>query len=189
MNKFKNNKQFYKSTFDDIHASDELLRKVQAMNKEKTYKKTHAVRKVIYIVAAAAILLVASNAVVYAATGESLFETILVVTVDDQSNEIVKTDLVGDDKVKYSESVDENGKKSISVSSDGENFESDAVGDANLVSKDGRVYLEIADLNYSIDITDDLADGKAEVKVKDADNKEHTVKITGNTESYTIEYD
>ena len=108
------------------------------MNKEKTNKKTHAVRKVIYIVAAAAILLVASNAVVYAATGESLFETILVVTVDDQSNEIVKTDLVGDDKVKYSESVD-----------------------ANLVSKDGRVYLEIADLNYSIDITDDLADGKA----------------------------
>ena len=189
MNKFKNNKQFYKSTFDDIHASDELLRKVQAMNKEKTNKKTHAVRKVIYIVAAAAILLVASNAVVYAATGESLFETILVVTVDDQSNEIVKTDLVGDDKVKYSESVDENGKKSISVSSDGENFESDAVGDANLVSKDGRVYLEIADLNYSSDITDDLADGKAEVKVKDADNKEHTVKITGNTESYTIEYD
>ena len=97
--------------------------------------------------------------------------------------------LVGDDKVKYSESVDENGKKSISVSSDGENFESDAVGDANLVSKDGRVYLEIDDLNYSIDITDDLADGKEEVKVKDADNKEHTVKITGNTESYTIEYD
>ena len=92
----------------------------------------------IYIVAAAVILLVASNAVVYAATGESLFETILVVTVDDQSNEIVKTDLVGDDKVKYSESVD-----------------------ANLVSKDGRVYLEIADLNYSIDITDDLADRKA----------------------------
>ena len=80
--------------------------------------------------------------------------------------------LVGDDKVKYSESVDENGKKSISVSSDGENFESDAVGDANLVSKDGRVYLEIDDLNYSIDITDDLADGKEEVKVKDADNKE-----------------
>lgn len=189
MNKFKNNKEFYKSTFDDIHASDELLRKVQAMNKEKTNKKTHAVRKVIYIVAAAVILFVASNAVVYAATGESLFETILVVTVDDQSNEIVKTDLVGDDKVKYSESVDENGKKSISVSSDGENFESDAVGDANLVSKDGRVYLEIADLNYSSDITDDLADGKAEVKVKDADNKEHTVKITGNTESYTIEYD
>ena len=96
MNKFKNNKEFYKSTFDDIHASDELLRKVQAMNKEKTNKKTHAVRKVIYIVAAAVILLVASNAVVYAATGESLFETILVVTVDDQSNEIVKTDLVGD---------------------------------------------------------------------------------------------
>lgn len=57
------------------------------------------------------------------------------------------------------------------------------------MSKDGRVYLEIADLNYSSDITDDLADGKAEVKVKDADNKEHTVKITGNTESYTIEYD
>ena len=44
MNKFKNNKEFYKSTFDDIHASDELLRKVQAMNKEKTNKKTHAVR-------------------------------------------------------------------------------------------------------------------------------------------------
>ena len=41
MNKFKNNKEFYKSTFDDIHASDELLRKVQAMNKEKTNKKTH----------------------------------------------------------------------------------------------------------------------------------------------------
>ena len=32
MNKFKNNKEFYKSTFDDIHASDELLRKVQALS-------------------------------------------------------------------------------------------------------------------------------------------------------------
>ena len=60
MNKFKNNKEFYKSTFDDIHASDELLRKVQAMNKEKTNKKTHAVRKVIYIVAAAVISPVAA---------------------------------------------------------------------------------------------------------------------------------
>lgn len=39
MNKFKNNKEFYKSTFDDIHASDELLRKVQAMNKEKLIKR------------------------------------------------------------------------------------------------------------------------------------------------------
>ncbi len=189
MKQFKSNKEFYKSTFDDIHASDELLRKVQAMNKEKTNKKTHAIRKVIYIVAAAAILLAASNAVVYAATGETLFETILVVSIDERNNKILKTDLVGDNKIEYNESVDENGNKSISVDSDGENVEGDAVGDANLVSKDGRVYLEIANLNYSSDITDDLADGKAEVKVKDADNKEHTVKITGSVDSYTIEFD
>ena len=50
MNKFKNNKEFYKSTFDDIHASDELLRKVQAKNKEKTNKKVNNIKIKFFII-------------------------------------------------------------------------------------------------------------------------------------------
>ena len=39
MNKFKNNKEFYKSTFDDIHASDELLRKAVSYTHLDVYKR------------------------------------------------------------------------------------------------------------------------------------------------------
>ena len=78
MNKYKDNYDFYKSTFDEIHASDELLRKVKNMTEAKPKKKIYAVRKVLYVAAAVVIMLVASNAIVYAATGETWVEKIAV---------------------------------------------------------------------------------------------------------------
>ena len=39
MNQYKSNHEFYQSVFDEVHASDELIMKVQNMTDNKTKKK------------------------------------------------------------------------------------------------------------------------------------------------------
>ena len=46
MNQYKSNHEFYQSVFDEVHASDKLIMKVQNMTNNKTKKKIYAIRKV-----------------------------------------------------------------------------------------------------------------------------------------------
>ena len=46
MNQYKSNHEFYQSVFDEVHASDELIMKVQNMTDNKTKKKVYAIRKI-----------------------------------------------------------------------------------------------------------------------------------------------
>lgn len=73
----KENREYYKNTFDEVHASDHLLRKVEAMGKEYNEKK---VRRILYkgciIAAVLAIALVSSNIITYAATGSPWIITV-----------------------------------------------------------------------------------------------------------------
>lgn len=73
----KENREYYKNTFDEVHASDHLLRKVEAMGKEYNEKK---VRRILYkgciTAAVLAIALVSSNIITYAATGRPWIITV-----------------------------------------------------------------------------------------------------------------
>lgn len=74
----KDNQKFYRSTFDKVHASDELVGKVKNMTKVEAKKKMYVMKKVLCIAAAVAVLFVVSNFAVYAATGESWVEMLVV---------------------------------------------------------------------------------------------------------------
>ena len=99
MNKYKDNHEFFQSVFDEVHASDKLIRKVQSMSNTKTKKKVYALRKIIYIAAAIITIFTISNVVAYAATGETWVEQIVVhIMLGGEKQEVVA------DKI-----VDENG--------------------------------------------------------------------------------
>lgn len=74
----KDNHRLYRSTFDKVHASDELVGKVKNMTKVKAKKKMCVIKKVLCIAAVVAVLFVVSNLAVYAATGESWVEMLVV---------------------------------------------------------------------------------------------------------------
>ncbi|MEE1061827.1 MAG: hypothetical protein UH080_08450, partial [Ruminococcus sp.] len=74
MNSKKDNYELYRNTFDKLHASDELVRKVKNMTTEKRKTKIYALRKAICVAAAAAMIFAVSNIVTFAATGETLVE-------------------------------------------------------------------------------------------------------------------
>ena len=64
------NKQYYCDTFSEVHAPEKLSRKVMNMRKEKNSKLTF-VKRLAVTAASLAALFVGSNAVAYAATGET----------------------------------------------------------------------------------------------------------------------
>lgn len=73
----KENREYYKNTFDEVHASDHLLRKVEAMGKEYNKKKsTRILRRSCVAAATLALALISSNIICYAATGSSWFITV-----------------------------------------------------------------------------------------------------------------
>lgn len=67
----------YCDAMNMIHASETLLRKVKTMNQERKEKK-FKLRKFAYVAAAALAVFVSSNAIVYAASGGTWVEKVLV---------------------------------------------------------------------------------------------------------------
>lgn len=67
-----NNKEFYRNTFDQISVSKEMLKKVKMMKKDKKFIKRNIYMKYA-VVAVLVFVLVGSNAVCYAATGQNLY--------------------------------------------------------------------------------------------------------------------
>ncbi len=69
-----NNQELYRKTFDQVHASEEMIRKVKMME----HNKKNIRRNMQYSIAALVILLfLGSNAVCYAATGKNLYTFIV----------------------------------------------------------------------------------------------------------------
>lgn len=198
MNTYKDNYEFYKSTFDEVYASDELLRKVKNMTETKPKKKIYAIRKVLYVAAAIVIMLIASNAIVYAATGETWVETITVHVIangDNQNVDMVKTtDENGN--ISYEMNIDEkNGViQSFGFSGDADIKDGDTVvfvtpgAEPTLTKEDGKIYFELPAMDIKEDITDDFADGKASVTIDDADGNKLVVNIEGTFDEYVVSY-
>lgn len=195
MNKYKDNHEFYRSTFDKVHASDELLRKVQTMNNTETKKKVYAIRKVLYIAAAIIIVFAASNAVVYAATGETWIEKVMVqVIVNGNEQNVLANKFVDEDGntgyIMEFDNDDPSDEIYFSVPKD-ENIEGDNIGvpdnkPATLTEEDGKVYFNWSEEHAKIDITDDFKDGKAQFLVTEKNGKKIFATVEGTIDEYTI---
>ncbi len=152
--------EVYASVFDDVHASDELKRKVRNMTETTKKKNIRTAVKVAYAAAAAAVVLVAGNIIAYASTGE----TLLKVFVNGVEQDVVATqDEDGSYYFTYSDSEDNDYR----VLLEGDIEENPTVVD--LIVKDPEVVEEgnrkflVVDDDLKIDITDNFKeDGTAE---------------------------
>lgn len=204
MNNNKDNHNFYQNTFNKVHASDELVRKVKSMTKDNAKRKIYTLRKVLCVAAAAVFLFVASNIVTYAATGETWIEMI---TVNIKIN--------GENKdMDVAKITDENGNLSYEMTIPAENKDgemadfsfkiADETRDGyeykgiegieiqtyspKLVEENGKIYLVDDDMKVKEDITEDFADGEATVTVESALFGEFDVvyKAEGTIDDYTV---
>lgn len=192
----KNTHELYQSVLDEVHASDELIMKLQNMTENKTKKKIYVIRKVIYVAAAIMILLIASNAVVYAATGATWIEHLVTATVNggeynarlidkyDENGEFGSQELIIDYGNGIKEGIEGDGQYAIDPNSDIEIWVAEK--EPRVVQESNRVYLSWISADIHEDITEDFSDGHAEFTV-DADNH-NKIKftITGTVDEYKI---
>lgn len=193
MNKFDDetqNRKLYRQTFDEIHASPELLGKVKDM---KNTKNTHIIKKasrIGYALAAAlALCFIFSNVITYAATGSSWIEKV-VVYINGEKKQVELThmqDENGNDYYQGTFEVDPDSGMTMELT-DGNDTESAAETEfsainTRLVQEDGKVFLLANDLK--IDITEDIKD-EACSGTFTLDGVDYTYNITGNPEEYQI---
>ena len=197
MNQYKSNHEFYQSAFDEVHASDELIMKVQNMTENKTKKKIYAIRKIALVAAAVMLMLVASNAIAYAATGATWIEHLITATIDGQDRDaklIDKYDEKGNIKsqellIDYGNGMKEglewDGEYAIDPS---EKIEIGFVAsrEPSIVKENDKVFLDWEWADIREDITEDISDGHAEVTVTDDNNEELKITVTETDDKYKI---
>lgn len=98
MREERENRILYQRLFDEIHASGELKRKVEAV--EKDYTEKRAAIKIRYAVALGAVLLLMfSNVIAYAATGRTWISTVIL--PDGQKREVLLEEHYDEDGSRY----------------------------------------------------------------------------------------
>lgn len=98
MREERENRILYRRIFDEVHASGELKRKVEAM--EKDYTERRGKIKIRCAVALAAVLLLMfSNVIVYAATGRTWISTVIL--PDGQKREVLLEEHQYEDGTRY----------------------------------------------------------------------------------------
>lgn len=197
MNQYKSNHEFYQSVFDEVHASDELIRKVQNMTNSKTKKKIYAIRKIAFVAAAVILMLVASNVVAYAATGATWIEHLITATIDgqdrdaklidkyDENGNLDSQELLIDYGNGMKGGIEWDGEYAIDPS-DGIEIEFAEPIEPSIVKENGKVYLDWKPEDIYEDITEDIADGHAEVTVNGDNNEELKITVTETDDKYKI---
>lgn len=189
MNKFNDeiqNKNLYQQTLNEIHASPELLGKVNDM--KNTNKRKKVFRIGYSIAAALALCFIFSNIITYAATG-STWVTKAIVSINGEEKPV---DLI--------HTQDENGNDMYTATFDVDNSENDMTIEmensfepvsetqlpeikTSLAKEDGKVYFLANDLK--IDITEDFTDGACSGTFT-LDGTDYSYDITGNADEYNI---
>ncbi len=193
MNKDMDNKKYYQNTFDEVHASEDLLGKVRNMKRETINGKIKSTRRAAYIAAAAALMaIVSSNVITYAATGSTWVEKVMV-SINGEEKEIEFTkrvDAEGNEYLEGTFEVDEN-EKEMSIEfeneigdEEGEDKTSDSVSTIAEIKAEGdKIYLIAG--TQKIDITEDMKDEKCEGTYEE-DGTVFYYTIEGNVEEYSI---
>jgi len=197
-------KTYIQDSFREIHAPEDLRRKVMNMNERKE-KKSFAWAKKLAVAAAVALAVFAgSNCVAYAMTGSTWVESLkskFVVNGVEQEVELYAEITEDGNIVHYGTfEVEEDGSVAFVIESDQEigevlptvHIESDSkIPDGmKVVQEDGRVYVK--DNDILIDITEDLADGQADVSYEKAGTAyryviEESPYVAGSYDYYLVE--
>lgn len=168
-------KTYIQDSFREIHAPEDLRRKVMNMNERKE-KKSFAWAKKLAVAAAVALAVFAgSNCVAYAMTGNTWVESLkskFVVNGVEQEVELYAEITEDGNIVHYGTfEVEEDGSVAFVIESDQEigevpptvyiETDSKIPEGMKIVTEEDRVYL--TDNDIQVDITADIADGQADV--------------------------
>ncbi len=177
------NQEKYKAVFGEIHAPDDLIRKVRNISMEnKKLQRNRKWKVALASVAAAFGLFAGANGICYAATGDNLVSKIVIMVNGEEVESEIEWHEEGDTlvgTVEYELEDDAEGgsvavqEVFISDKEDAELTEGDAEDsvyeldgmDASGIvvqEEDGRIYLVPGNGNQRIDITENIADGTAE---------------------------
>lgn len=185
------NIELYRQTFDEIHASPELLGKVKDM---KNSKNTHKIKKAAQIgytlAAALALCFIFSNVITYAATGSSWI-TKVVVRINGEEKQVDMVhmqDENGNDYYQGTFEVDEDKGMTMEFTDEIQTEAAAETGlpaiNTSIIREDGKVFLLANDLKIDIteDIQDEICSGSFTL-----DGTEYSYEITGNPEEYQID--
>lgn len=177
------NEKWYKETFEKVHVPKELLGKVMNMENQTERKIKRGWRYAMGTLAVTFGLFIASNGICYAATGETWVSKMTIYfngekiekDVTWQENEdgtfSGTVDMEGDEEVELFAITDDvmMEQDGFSYSFNGEDITEDeryAIVDCKVETNvDGSVWLRVNENEtcvMEVDLTDDLADGKAE---------------------------
>lgn len=186
----------YKQMMDEIHVSEATLRKVMDMDRNKKIANKRKMMKRVGTIAAALLLcLGATNGISYAKTGHSLMAKVIFyingekveknVAFDESENGNgsisfeVKEPTKGECSVEVGDAADENGN---SISSDMPAEEIEML-DGTVISKNGKQFFKYG--KEEVDITEDLADGKASGTIESSGEKYH-YEVTEKEGNYSV---
>lgn len=186
----------YKQMMDEIHVSEATLRKVMDMDRNKKIANKRKMMKRVGTIAAALLLcLGATNGISYAKTGHSLMAKVIFyingekveknVAFDESENGNgsisfeVKEPTKGECSVEVGDAADENGN---SISSDMLAEEIEML-DGTVISKNGKQFFKYG--KEEVDITEDLADGKASGTIESSGEKYH-YEVTEKEGNYSV---
>ncbi len=185
MNTEKDNQTWYQHTFDEVHASEDLLRKVNAMKNENGRNKTKKTLSKGAVAAAAVALLMLSNVISYAASGRAW---ILTITLPDGETRQIEMEpgLEDGQYFVYEDTADSAVSESmVSTETDVTLEISEEDSARRLEEADGRIWL-ILDEQNRVDITDDFQDGVCRGTLE-TDDMTWYYEVTGTPEDYDIQ--
>ncbi len=185
MNTEKDNQTWYQHTFDEVHASEDLLRKVNAMKNENGRNKAKKTLSKGAVAAAAVALLMLSNVISYAASGRAW---ILTITLPDGETRQIEMEpgLEDGQYFVYEDTADSAVSESmVSTETDVTLEISEEDSAHQLEEADGRIWL-ILDEQNRVDITDDFQDGICRGTLE-TDDMTWYYEVTGTPEDYDIQ--
>lgn len=180
----KDNQTWYQNTFDEVHASEHLFRKVEAMRNENgIFKRTLSKGA---IAAAAFTVLVFSNVISYAASGSPW---ILTVTLPGGETRQYEVGPAGEDGIYCTADYAASDQSVLSESADSAEADvtvevSDRDDAYRLEECGGRICL-VLDEQHRVDITEDFQDGSC-TGTFDADGMTWCYEVTGTLEQPMI---
>lgn len=199
------NKEYYQSTFDEVHVPEAVLGKVKGMKmEEKKIQKKSKLRYAAAIAAAFGLCIVASNGICYAATGNTWVEKVILHI----NGEAVEQDITWhqDGDLVYGEFEYETDGEEPAViefydaeasvpdgtgygfiagkASEDETMEhSESDFHTEILQENERIYLVIGD--SKIDITEDFADGECSGSFE-FKGVTFDYEVTGTVDEYSV---
>lgn len=189
----KTNKEIYKNAFDEVHAPAELFGKVEVSQMEHVKRRSFkGLRIAVSAFAALLFLVVVSNGICYAATGDTWITKVKVIIDGKETEADMTWHQEGDYMVGTIEYEVPEGREIFVCDEedvDGNSeieYNTPRLTEGRLEVENDRIYLVVED--SKVDITEEFTDGEATGSIELA-GVQYVYTVTGTAEDYDVSFD